>query len=118
VTGIGTQTLYRWIRHPQFEAAWREARRAAFGQASARLQQASSAAVSTIVRIMRDPDAPASTRARAADLALSHGKAANEEDIVARLAVLGYAAEAARAVLRGDRRTFDEIARDRPKIAA
>ena len=118
VTGIGTQTLYRWIRHPEFEAAWREARRAAFGQAGTRLLQASSAAVSTIIRIMRDPLAPASTRVRAADLALSHGRAAGEEDIEARLSVLGYAAEVAQAVLHGDRRSFNEIARERPKVAA
>ena len=118
VTGVGTQTLYRWIRHPEFDAAYREARRAAFGQASARMQQASSAAVSTILRIMRDPLAPASTRVRAADLALSHGKAAIEEDIEARLSGLGYAAEVAQAVLHGDRRNFSEIAREPPTVAA
>jgi transposase-like protein len=118
VTGVGTQTLYRWIRQPQFEAAYRAARRAAFGQASARLQQASGAAVSTILQILRDPFTPASTRVRAADLALSHGKAAIEEDIVARLSELGYATETAQAILYGDRRSFNVIARKPPKLAA
>jgi transposase len=118
VTGVGTQTLYRWIRHPQFEAAYQAARRAAFGQASARLQQASGAAVSTILQILRDPFTPASTRVRAADLALSHGKAAIEEDIVARLSELGYATETAQAILYGDRRNFNVIARKPPKLAA
>jgi transposase len=118
VTGIGTQTLYRWIRHPEFEAAYRAARRAAFGQASARLQQASGAAVSTILQILRDPSTPASTRVRAGDLTLTYGKAAMEEDIVVRLSELGYATETAQAILSGDRRSFNVIARKPPKLAA
>jgi hypothetical protein len=115
---IGTQTLYCWIRQPEFDADWREARRAAFGQASARLQQASNSAVTTLLNIMALPGTPAATKVRAADLALIHGKAAMEEDVGTRLSVLGYAAEVAQAVLHGDRRSFDEIARDRPKAAA
>lgn len=118
VTGVGTQTLYRWIRDPQFDAAYQEAKRAAFGQASARLQQASGAAVSTILQILRDPFTPASTRVRAAALALSYGKAAIEEDIVARLSELGYATETAQAILYGDRRSFNLIARKPRKLAA
>jgi hypothetical protein len=35
---------------PGFQAAYREARRAAFGQSIARLQQASSAGVSTLLK--------------------------------------------------------------------
>ncbi|HMJ22731.1 MAG TPA: hypothetical protein VK513_12515, partial [Terriglobales bacterium] len=46
--GIGTQTLLRLLKVPEFAIAYREARRAAFGQSIARLQQASSAAVSTL----------------------------------------------------------------------
>lgn len=48
--GITTQTLVRWMKVPEFQKAYREARRAAFGQSIARLQQASSAAVSTLRR--------------------------------------------------------------------
>jgi hypothetical protein len=44
-----------------------EARRAAFGQSVARLQHASRAAVSTLLKVMVDPNAPASSRVRAAD---------------------------------------------------
>jgi len=43
---------------------------AAFSQSIARLQLASSAAVSVLVKIMVDPDAPASSRVRAADVVL------------------------------------------------
>jgi hypothetical protein len=48
VASIGTQTLYRWMKEPEFQAAYLEARRAAVAQSNARLQQASSAAVSTL----------------------------------------------------------------------
>jgi hypothetical protein len=43
--GIGVATLLRWQKEPEFQKAYRDARRAAFGQAVARLQQMSGAAV-------------------------------------------------------------------------
>ena len=46
-TGVGTRTLLRWMKQPEFEAAYREARRAAFSQSIARLQQGASAAATT-----------------------------------------------------------------------
>src|ERR1035437_432110 len=89
VTGIGTQTLYRWMKEPEFRAAYLEARRAAVAQSNARLQQASSAAVSTLLKIMVDGNTPASTRVRAADSSLDHAKQAFEiDDIQARLNAL------------------------------
>jgi hypothetical protein len=93
-TGIATQTLVRWLKVPEFQTAYREARRAEFGQATARLQQASGAAVSTLLKIMIDPASPASTRVRAADSILDHAKEAIElEDIEARVAELEVAAK-------------------------
>jgi hypothetical protein len=118
VIDVGPQTLYRWMKYREFDSAWREAKRAAFGQANVRLQQASGGAVTTIVRIMVDPATPASTRVRAADLSLCHGKTAMEDDIEARLSALGYAQDVAQAVLHGDKRNFDQIANDRLKAAA
>jgi hypothetical protein len=92
--GIGTATLLRWQKQPEFQKAYREARRAAFGQAVARLQQASSAAVSTLLKVMVDVAAPASTRVRAADSVLGHSVRAIEiEDIEARVSELERAAE-------------------------
>jgi hypothetical protein len=58
VAEIGTQTLYRWMKDPEFDAAYREGRRAAVSQTYARLQQASSAAASTLVKLMVDASAP------------------------------------------------------------
>jgi transposase-like protein len=90
--GIATQTLVRWMKVPEFSAAYREARREAFGQSIARLQQASSAAVSTLLKVMIDQASPPSTRVRAADSVLSHGAKSMEiEDIAARVAALEQA---------------------------
>jgi len=52
--GIGTSTLLRWLKLPEFQKAYREARRQAFGQSIARLQQATSAAAATLMKIMVD----------------------------------------------------------------
>ena len=91
---ITPRTLYRWQQEPEFDKAFRKARRDAFGQGTARLQQASGAAVSTVLKIMVDPHAAASTKLRAADLVLSHGARAIElEDVEARVSELERAAE-------------------------
>jgi hypothetical protein len=93
-TGVGTQTLMRWMKIPEFDSAYREARRDAFRQSVARLQQASTAAVSTLLKIMVDPAAPHSVRVRAADSVLDHAKQAIEiEDVEVRVAALEQAAE-------------------------
>lgn len=92
--GIGTQTLMRWQKLPEFQAAYLEARRATVAQSNARLQQASSAAVSTLLKIMVDVSAPASTRVRAADSVLDHAKQAIEsDDIEIRVAALELASK-------------------------
>ena len=92
--GIGTQTLLRWMKVPEFEAAYRQARRAAFSQSTARLQQATSAAVSTLLKIMVDQNVQASTRVRAAGTVLDHASKAIEiEDVEVRVAALEQAAE-------------------------
>ena len=75
---ITPRTLHRWLNETDFEAAYRQARRAAFGQCVARLQQASSAAVSVTLKILADPSAPASARLRAADLVVTHSAKAIE----------------------------------------
>src|SRR5690242_15133805 len=87
--GIGVATLLRWQKLPEFQKAYREARRAAHGQAVARLQQASSAAVTTLLKLMVEPSTPPSVKARAADSVLDHAaKAIELEDIEARVAEL------------------------------
>jgi transposase-like protein len=95
--GIAPNTLLRWMKEAEFDAAYHDAKRAAFGQSIARLQQGASAAATTLLKIMIDPNAPASVRLRAADSVLNHAvKAIEIEDIEARLSELERAAEASR----------------------
>jgi hypothetical protein len=95
--GIGSATLLRWLKDPDFDTAYREACRAAFLQSVARLQQASGAAVTTLLKLMIDPTTPPSTKARAADSVLDHSaKAIELEDIEARVSGLERAAEASK----------------------
>ena len=89
VTGISNQTLLRWLQIPEFDVAYRKARRDAFSQSIARLQQASSAAVATLLKVMVDEKTPASSKLRAADCILGHAaKAIELADFEARLAAL------------------------------
>src|ERR1019366_909813 len=91
--GIAPNTLLKWMKEPGFDAAYREARRLAFRQSVARLQQASGAAVSTLLKVMLDVNAPHSTRVRAADSVLDHAaKAIEIEDVEARVSALEAAA--------------------------
>jgi hypothetical protein len=92
--GIAVTTLLRWQKLPEFQKAYREARRAAHSQSVARLQQATGAAVTTLLKVMVDPATPASVKVRAADSVLDHSaKAIELEDIEARVAELEAAAE-------------------------
>jgi hypothetical protein len=91
---ISVATLMRWQKQPEFQKAYREARRAAFGQSIAKLHQMSSAAVSTLGKVMVDPGTPPSTKVRAAEAIITHGaKAIEVEDIEARVSELERAAE-------------------------
>jgi hypothetical protein len=94
---VAPKTLLRWMQVPEFQKAYREARRAAFGQAIARLQQGTSAAATTLLKTMIDPGTPASVRVRAAEAIFNHAaKAIEIEDIEARVSELERAAAAAR----------------------
>lgn len=92
--GVGSTTLLRWLQVPEFEAAYREARRAAFGQSVARLQQASGAAVTVLLKVMTDANAPTPSRVRAAQTVLdSAARAVEFEDVEARIAALERSAK-------------------------
>jgi DNA-binding MurR/RpiR family transcriptional regulator len=93
--GVSTATLMRWQKEPEFQQAYRAARRAAHGQSIARLQQGTSAAATTLLKTMIDPNTPASVKVRAADSVLNHSaKAIEIEDIEARVSELERAAGA------------------------
>ena len=86
---VGATTLWRWLKLSQFQAEYRKARRDAFSQSIARLQQGTAAAATTLLKTMIDPATPASVRVRAAEAIFNHAaKAIEIEDIEARVSEL------------------------------
>src|ERR1035441_806770 len=86
IVGISTATAWRISKTPEFQEAYRQARRDAFTQTLGRLQQAAGAATSTLMKIMVDATAPAGGRVRAADCVLEHAASALDlEDVQVRL---------------------------------
>jgi hypothetical protein len=65
--GISMRTLMRWLKIPEFQTAYREARRTAYSQAVAKLQQGATAAATTLLKVMLDQTTPASVKVRAAE---------------------------------------------------
>ena len=97
VAGVEPRTLYRWMKEPEFDAAYRGARRDAYSQSIARIQQGSGAAATTLLKLAVDPATPASTRARAAIAVLALGaKGIELEDLEARVAELEQSVEASK----------------------
>lgn len=80
--GVSKRTLYRYLQEPEFQDAYREVKGAAVSQSMARLQYASSAATSTLLKLMVDPSTPASVKARVADSILNHAVKATEMEAV------------------------------------
>ena len=95
VVNISPKTLLRWQKEPEFDLAFRAAKRAAFGQAIGRLHHLSSAAVTTLGKVMLESATPPATKVRAADSILDHTtKAIEIEDLEARVVALEGAAKA------------------------
>jgi len=92
--GIATKTLLRWLELTEFKASYLKARRQSVFQAVARMQQATGAATSTVLKLMADPNMPAAIRLRAAECVFDRSIRGLElEDIEARVAELERAAE-------------------------
>jgi hypothetical protein len=95
--GISGKTLLRWTKDRDFAAAYRAARRDAFSQCIARLQQAAGAATTTVLKLMVDQNVAPACRLRAAEAVLTQAMWAREiEDFEARVAELERMAQAAR----------------------
>jgi transposase-like protein len=69
--GVAPNTLLKWQKLPEFDSAYREARKTAYRQAVARLQQGTSAAATTLLKTLIDPATPASVKVRAAEAIFS-----------------------------------------------
>ena len=92
--GVAPNTLLNWMKVPEFQTEYREARRAAYSQAVARLQQGATAAATTLLKVMLDQGTPASVKVRAAECVMNHSSKAIEiEDVEFRVAELERAVE-------------------------
>jgi hypothetical protein len=89
--GISEVTAWRIRQTPEFRRENFQARREAMSQAMGRLQQGSAAAASTLLKIMIDPNNPASSRVQAANRILELAKGAFVlEDIELRIQQLEH----------------------------
>jgi len=96
--GISTVTAWRISKTREFKDEYRKVRREAFSQSVARLQQASGAAVSTLLKVMVDQTTSPASRVRAADSVLDHAAKAMElEDIESRLDELERVSESSKS---------------------
>jgi hypothetical protein len=92
--GVSVATLLRWQKLPEFQKEFRKAKRAVHAQAMARIQQATGPAVSTVLRVMSDPQTPPATRMRAGQIVIELSlKFVDQEDILARIEQLEAAAD-------------------------
>jgi hypothetical protein len=86
VANISARTLRRWMRLPDFQTEYLQARRDVVLQTNARIQQNSGAAASVLLKLMADSTTPASVRARASQCILEHANKSLElEDLEQRL---------------------------------
>lgn len=87
--GVSLKTLQRWQKLPEFEKALRAARMVAFRQSLGKLQQASGPAVTTLLKILLDPAAPLTLKARCAYYILEQTRRDVEtDDLEARITEL------------------------------
>jgi len=78
--GITPDTLRRWMDTSEFRKSYYEVRNATVTFAVARLQQATTEAVSTLQDVMNDVDSPASARISAAKTVLELAIRTNDAD--------------------------------------
>lgn len=92
--GVSESSIARWLREPEFNRAYREARRAALEVSLHAVARASTTAIATLLLIMKDADSSAGARVSAAgkilDLAM---RFLEVDDIEARLDAVEAAQE-------------------------
>ena len=89
IAGIGEVTVWRWLKEPTVQQAYRDARRAVVTQAIAQVQRATGEAVEILRAVMQDPEAPASAKVSAAKAIIETAvKGVELEDLEPRIAAL------------------------------
>jgi len=91
---LNHNTLLNWLKIPAFLKEYRAARREVVHQSVARLQQATGAAGTVMLKLMTDPNVPAAVRLRAAECVFDRAiKGIEIEAIEERVAALEVAAQ-------------------------
>lgn len=86
IAEVGESTLWRWLQIPEFEKAYRDAKKKTVSQAINRLQQITGEAVETLREIMNDKESPAHVRVTAAKTIIEQSiKAVEIEELVGRV---------------------------------
>jgi hypothetical protein len=86
---VGEATLRRWLRTESFSQAFQQARQESYRESLRLLRRAANAAISVLVKVMQDTDAPKTARIRAAEVILEHDrKGVVEEDLLIRVQAL------------------------------
>lgn len=70
IAGIGEKTGRRWLQLPHVQAAYQAAQREVFDSSLTTLKLAVHDAVSTLSKLMKDEETPATSRIRAAQIIL------------------------------------------------
>jgi len=92
---ISLATLKRWLRLPEFQAEYLQARRQGVQQANARIQQHCGVAAAVLLKLIADSSTPPSVRVRAAQNILERGgKSLVEDDLEVRITRLESAEKA------------------------
>ena len=95
---LNHNTLLNWFKIPTFVKEYRAARREVVHQSVARLQQATGAAGTVMLKLMTDPNIPAAVRLRAAECVFDRAfKGVELEDLEERVAELERAADATKS---------------------
>lgn len=76
--GCSERTVYRWLKDPDFAAAYRAARRDALEQATANLQRIASKAATTLEQVLDDQKAANNSKIAAARATLDYAYKAND----------------------------------------
>jgi len=87
--GVSEPTLRRWSKQPGFSYAYQQARQESYRESLRLLRRAANAAITVLVKVMQDADAPKTARIRAAEVILEHDrKGVVEEDLLMRVQAL------------------------------
>jgi hypothetical protein len=93
-TGVSERTLHRWLDEPAFMAAFRKARRQAFGVAISLTQKYAPLAVNELAKIIMDKSTPPTAKVAAITTMLKFSRESLElDDLATRLEALEAAAK-------------------------